>query len=202
MLFVSRVFSPECGYPKPIRCLGLGEPYNMNAIHKLWITIIPTIVLTTLPLGVKADSGICYMVTSSGQTISLGKLCGVTVDNGVFRVPIKRRSGKTPVIDVTFNGNQVFEMILDTGASGTLITQQMAVSMNLKPRGTLNARIADGSEVEFKTSVVNSIAVGGAVVNNVEVAIAPKADIGLLGHDFFENYDVKILSKQVEFQRR
>lgn len=38
----------------------LGEPYNMNAIRKLWVAIIPTIILTTLPLGVKADLGICY----------------------------------------------------------------------------------------------------------------------------------------------
>ena len=98
----------------------------MNAIRKLWVAIMSVTILTTLPSGAKADSGICYMVTSSGQTISLGKLCGATQNDGVFRVPIKRRSGKTPVIDVTFNGNQVFEMILDTGASGTLITQQMA----------------------------------------------------------------------------
>ncbi|BDA66976.1 hypothetical protein CAL7716_011420 [Calothrix sp. PCC 7716] len=174
----------------------------MKGVCKLWITIVGTIVLTALPTRVKADSGICYMVTSSGQTVSLGKLCGATQDNGVFRVPIKRRSGKTPVIDVTFNGNQVYEMILDTGATGTLITQEMARAMNLKPSGTINASIADGSEVEFKTSVVNSIGVAGAVVSNVEVAIAPKAEIGLLGHDFFEKYDVKILEKQVEFHRR
>jgi predicted aspartyl protease len=176
----------------------------MNPACKLWIAVIPAIILTTLPPMAKADDpGTCYMVTSSGRTISLGKLCGATqTNNGVFRVPIKRRSGKTPVIDVTFNGNQVFEMILDTGASGTLITQQMASEMNLKPSGTINASIADGSEVQFQTGVVNSITVGGASVNNIEVAIAPKADIGLLGHDFFENYDVKILSKQVEFQRR
>ncbi|MBF2063708.1 MAG: retroviral-like aspartic protease family protein [Calothrix sp. C42_A2020_038] len=176
----------------------------MNPVCKLWIAIMNAILLTMLPLMAKADDpGTCYMVTSSGRTISLGKLCGATqTNNRVFRVPIKRRNGKTPVIDVTFNGNQVFEMILDTGASGTLITQQMAKAMNLKPSGTINASIADGSEVQFKTSLVNSISVGGAVVSNVEVAIAPKADIGLLGHDFFENYDVKILSKQVEFHRR
>lgn len=169
-----------------------------------WIAILPTILLFGLPSQAKTeDPGTCFMVTSSGRTISLGKLCRVTTPNtGVFRVPIKRRSGKTPVIDVTFNGNQVFEMILDTGATGTLITQAMAKALNLKSSGTLNASIADGSEVEFKTGIVGSIGVSGAVVNNVEVAIAPKADIGLLGHDFFENYDVKIREKEVEFHRR
>ncbi|MGF1676550.1 MAG: hypothetical protein ACFCUV_23155, partial [Rivularia sp. (in: cyanobacteria)] len=37
----------------------------------------------------------------------------------VFSSPIKRRVGGTPIIDVTFNGQQQFEMIVDTGASGT-----------------------------------------------------------------------------------
>ncbi|NJR18018.1 MAG: aspartyl protease [Calothrix sp. CSU_2_0] len=167
-------------------------------------TILPAIIALTLPsIAIAEDPGGCFMVTSSGRTISLGKLCGTTTpNNGVFRVPIKRRSGKTPVIDVTFNGNQVFEMILDTGASGSLITQEMAKSLNIKPSGVVNASIADGSHVEFKTGIVSSIGVSGAVVNNVEVAIAPKADIGLLGHDFFDNFDVKILEKQIEFNRR
>ena len=143
------------------------------------------------------------MVTSSGKMVSLGSLCGVTAsDNGVFRIPIKRRFGKTPVIEVTFNNSKTFEMILDTGASGTVITQAMASDLKLKATGTMSAEIADGSLVQFLTGQVKSIAVGGAIVNNVEVAIAPKAGIGLLGHDFFDSYDVRILQKVVEFHRR
>lgn len=177
----------------------------MIANGRLLIVSIPILMFLLLPSVAKADDpGGCFMVTSSGQTISLGKLCaGVTQPNtGLFRVPIKRRSGKTPVIDVTFNGNQVFEMIVDTGASGTLITEQMAKALNVKPSGIINASIADGSEVQFKTGIIQSIAVSGAVANNLEVAIAPKADIGLLGHDFFDNYDIKILANAIEFQRR
>jgi len=33
----------------------------------------------------------------------------------VFQAPIKRRASGTPVINVTFNGTQQFEMIVDTG---------------------------------------------------------------------------------------
>jgi len=41
---------------------------------------------------------------------------------------------------------------------------------------------------------INSIQVGGAFVKDVPVAIAPspELEIGLLGHDFFGNYDVTI----------
>ncbi len=176
----------------------------MVANGRLFIAMIPALMFLLLPPVAEAnDPGGCFMVTSSGQTISLGKLCGATQPNtGLFRVPIKRRSGKTPVIDVTFNGNQVFEMIVDTGASGTLITDRMAKALNIQPSGTINASIADGSEVQFKTGIIQTITVSGAVANNLEVAIAPKADIGLLGHDFFDNYDLKILTNAIEFQRR
>jgi aspartyl protease family protein len=150
--------------------------------------------------------GTCFMVTATGRTLSLSKLCGVSpppsIDSRVFRVPIVRRSGKVPIIEVKFNGSQTFEMMLDTGASGTLITQSMANALKIKPTGTVRAQIADGSEVKFLTGMVRSIGVSRAVVNNVEVAIAPKGEIGLLGHDFFGNYDLKILENAIEFHRR
>ena len=120
----------------------------------------------------------------------------------VFQAKIKRRAGGTPVIDVVFNGNKTFEMILDTGASGTLISQRMATALGVRPVRTVRAGIADGSVVEFPIGLVRSIRVGGAVIQNVEVAIAKQMPIGLLGHDFFGNYDVKIKKDVVEFYVR
>ncbi|MEG4802587.1 retropepsin-like aspartic protease [Microcoleus sp. ARI1-B5] len=120
----------------------------------------------------------------------------------VFQAKIKRRAGGTPVIDVVFNGNKTFEMIVDTGASGTLITQRMATALGVRRVGTGRAGIADGSVVEFPIGVVRSIRVGGAAIQNVEVAIAKQMEIGLLGHDFFGNYDVKIKKDVVEFYVR
>lgn len=120
----------------------------------------------------------------------------------VFQAKIKRRAGGTPVIDVVFNGNKTFEMILDTGASGTLISQRMATALGVRPVRTVKAGIADGSVVEFPIGLVRSIRVGGAVIQNVEVAIAKQMPIGLLGHDFFGNYDVTIKKDVVEFYVR
>jgi len=176
----------------------------MLTINLTVMVVMPTLIfLAFWHRATAEDLGTCFMVTSSGRSISLGKLCGVTPpDSGVFRIPIKRRVGKTPVIDVTFNEQQTFEMILDTGASSTLITLKMANTLKLQPTGKVNAQIADGTEVQFLTSKVKYITVGGVVANNIEVAIAPKASIGLLGHDFFDNYDIKILEKEVEFRQR
>jgi predicted aspartyl protease len=176
------------------------------------------------------DPGVCFMVTSSGKTISLTKICGPQtiqsnlpdpspvkpsasrvaqistsvkyLDPNTVRIPIKRHIGRTPVIDVRFNNKQTFEMVLDTGADGTLITRKMANQLKLKLTGTIEAQIADGSEVKFFTGKVKTITVGRIVAKNIEVAIAPKADIGLLGHDFFGNYDIRLLEKEVEFRQR
>lgn len=121
----------------------------------------------------------------------------------VFQIPVKRRAGKTPVIEVTFNGGQVFEMIVDTGASGTVITEDMAQSLGVEPEGEVIADTAGGKGIKFSTTTVQSITVGGAVAKNIRVAIgSPDLELGLLGQDFFGNYDVWIKQNVVEFHRR
>lgn len=119
----------------------------------------------------------------------------------VFTAPIKRRMGGTPVIEVTFNGTQAFEMIVDTGASGTVITQKMAQALGVATVGKAKANTASAKGVEFPIGYVDSIAVDGAFANRVPVAIAgPELETGLLGHDFFGNYEVTIKRDAVEFR--
>lgn len=121
----------------------------------------------------------------------------------VYRAPIKRRAGGTPIIDVTFNSNQTFEMIVDTGASGTVITPSMAQSLGVQVVGKTKVNTASQSGVEVALGYVNSIAVGGAMVKEVIVAIGNNAlDVGLLGHDFFDDFDVTVKQDVVEFRRR
>ncbi|MDJ0795968.1 MAG: retropepsin-like aspartic protease [Calothrix sp. MO_167.B12] len=121
----------------------------------------------------------------------------------VFTAPITRRIGGTPIVQVTFNGNRQFEMILDTGASGTVITQKMAKALEVIPVGTAKANTASAKGVEFPIGYVNSIEIEGARVNRVAVAIAgSELETGLLGHDFFGNYDITIKRNSVEFRPR
>jgi predicted aspartyl protease len=152
----------------------------------------------------RSTSNPCFMVTSSGQQLNLGQLCGEAntpapnIRPRTFRVKIKRRLASTPVIDVNFNGRS-FEMILDTGASTTLITQDMANALKIQPTGYREVIVADGSTLKFPVSAVKSVSAGGLTAKNLEVTIADKADVGLLGHDFFGNYDVKIKRGVIEF---
>ncbi|MBD2694117.1 retropepsin-like aspartic protease family protein [Anabaena catenula] len=119
----------------------------------------------------------------------------------VFVAPIKRRIGGTPIVEVTFNGRQRFEMIVDTGASGTVITQEIANALGVIPVGTAKANTVSSKAVEFPVGYLDSMEVGGVMVNKVPVAIAgTELETGLLGHDFFGNYDVTIKRNVVEFR--
>ena len=121
--------------------------------------------------------------------------------NEVFIAPIKRRIGGTPIIEVTFNGTQRFEMIVDTGASGTVITQKIAAALGVVPTGKAKANTASAKAVEFPIGYLDSMEAGGMTVNKVSVAIAgTELETGLLGHDFFGNYDITIKRNVVEFR--
>lgn len=125
----------------------------------------------------------------------------VAQEEDVFVAPIKRRIGGTPIIEVTFNGERRFEMIVDTGASGTVITQDMANALGIVPVGKTKANTASSKQVEFTIGYVDSMSAAGVMVNKVPVAIAGSdLETGLLGHDFFGNYDVTIKRNVVEFR--
>ncbi len=176
----------------------------MQPCKSRWIAVIFGLIFVTIPSLAKAnDPGFCFMVTSSGKIMNLSELCKVTPPTATFfRIPIKRREAQTPIIDVKFNGNQIFEMVFDNSASGILITPQMAKFLKLTPREKIKFTIADGSIVELPTGIISSIGVGGLVINHPQVAVPPQAQIGLVSHDFFENYDITILDKYIEFHRR
>jgi aspartyl protease family protein len=155
-----------------------------------------------------AQEGGCLMITSSGKRINLTKLCGVpsgvtqSGQPGVHVARIKRREGGTPVIDVVFNGSRSFEMLLDTGASGTLITESMAIALRIPIVTTGRFTVADGRTVVFPIGQVRSMSIDGAESRNVLVAIAPNTATGLLGQNFFGQYDIKIKRDVIEFYRR
>lgn len=142
-----------------------------------------------------APSGNTASGNTSGNTSAEG--------DGLYLAPIIRRSGGIPVILVTFNGQYTDEMIVDTGASGTVLTQQAASNLGVEPSGEINVDTASAQNVTFSVGRVASINVEGAILENVEVAIAgPDLETGLLGNDFFKNYDVTVKSDVVEFRKR
>jgi aspartyl protease family protein len=107
------------------------------------------------------------------------------------------------VVLVNFNGQDLYPMIVDTGASGTLITTQMANELNVVPTGVIYSQVAGGRIVESTAGYVNSVDVAGAKVENLEISVAPPAmGIGLLGNNFFSRYNVTFEQDWVVFRER
>jgi len=115
---------------------------------------------------------------------------------GRVRVPIERRLHGTPVVKVSFNGTRQYEMILDTGASRTLITRQMANDLEVEVTSQMVAATASAAEVTFDIGEVHTISMGSLTLENASVSIGDAVSIGLLGNDFFSGYDVIIRSRE------
>ncbi|CAD5978561.1 hypothetical protein PCC9214_04399 [Planktothrix tepida] len=178
------------------------------------ILLSTTGLILTDPLGALAQEypG-CFMKTKTGQMLSLNQVCifpqtdaktaiSPLATPGIYQAKIIRRDGGIPVIQVIFNNLQPFEMMVDTGASGTVITPMMAELLGAIPAGRGKADTPSQKGVEFDLGAIQKLEVAGAVKNNFIVAIAPTLDVGLLGQDFFGEYDVTIKADVVEFRAR
>ena len=164
----------------------------------------------------------CFMRNSNGQILNLSSsICGFLpqqqelnpptststsasspeAKSGVFLVKIKRRDANIPVIEVTFNGKQKFDMMVDSGASRTVITPAMAAALGVVAQGNVQVQTPNGVAT-FSLGNVTSIEAGGLAIKNVVVPISPGLNIGLLGHDFFGNQDVTIKQDVIEFRSR
>ncbi len=173
-------------------------------IKKIWVTTILFAPLTLFPtLGLAQEHPGCFQVDTSGTVIDLNNICQGRSQSNVFQLPIKSRRGGTPIVEVTFNGNQTVEMLFDTGATSTLIVASLAQKLSLKPLGTERFGIADGSVVEMSVAKIDSMQSGGLTARDLIVGIAPpEKRIGLLGQDFFGAYDITIRENFIELRRR
>ena len=116
----------------------------------------------------------------------------------LIRVPIKYFSNGIPVIDVLFNQELRFEMIVDTGAAMTCINPYMAERLRLRTEKFEGFRLGDGQLIEEPVGIVRSIAVELAERHNLEVAISAHLSIGLLGQNFLSHFDIHILQTEIE----
>jgi aspartyl protease family protein len=179
-------------------------------IIALLILTFSALSISTYNLMAKGQSAeICGMEDINGQRIDLSNLCGsssgspaIRTNPNNFQVSIKRREAGIPVIDVLFNGRKSYEMLLDTGASGTVLTVRMAEDLGLTPEGYVMVQTPSSSATPFTVTTLDSLSVGNAVIRNLEVAVSPTLPIGLLGQDVFSRYDITIRKNIVEFQHR
>lgn len=143
-------------------------------------------VQTNVRPSTAANSIAASATTSSGSTAK------------VVQVPVIRRLNGTPVIRVTFNGERSYDMILDTGASRTLITRQMANELGVVAIEKMVAATASENKVTFDIGQLSSISIEEITLRDARVSIGDAIAIGLLGNDFLYGYDMTIRTNTVE----
>ncbi len=190
-------------------------------MKKILNLLLLSAALTIIPKVTDAQDGqTCFMLDANGKPMDLSYLCQsnsnynssrnsnfnstpkTTYQPGVYTVPIKRRHGGIPVIDVKFNDKYVFEMMLDTGATVTALTKPMAHTLRLKPEGSIPIQTPSDELIYLPWSKVKSITIAGMVSKNADIIISPSLPIGLLGQNFFGIYDVTIKQDVIEFRER
>jgi predicted aspartyl protease len=141
-------------------------------------------------------------VSKSPQTAVASSQISSPAPSDTFTIPITQKLGGVPVIEVTFNDNHKVAMLLDTGASHTLITASIADQLQLKTRGTSEAKTANGTAT-FQVGTIDKIKFGDGETKNVRVSIGQKdLPYGLLGHDVYDGYDITIKENSIEFHKR
>lgn len=180
--------------------------------------LLLSLSLIYFPSEAQAQEQACFMEDANGEPMDLSYLCGNSApvnsrtvrqnsskavgEPGVFTIPIVRRNAGIPVVKVKFDDKYEFEMMLDTGASITVLTEQMAKTLRFKAQGSLPIQTPSNELVYFPWGQVKSIATEGAVAENVHVVVSPSMQMGLLGQNFFGNYDITIEYGAVKLKER
>ncbi len=140
-------------------------------------------------------------ILSEKYEVKASKVTSVTVRNNQVRVPVL----------LSYRNNVVeAQLVLDTGATTTMITSNLADRLGIRADSTeaALARIADGSVVQSSWTRLDYISVGSKRVNYPKVAIMPSRGPlsgfgdGLLGMNFLGEfkYHLDMNSQTIEWQ--
>lgn len=106
--------------------------------------------------------------------------------------------GRYTHVQAVINGNTIGEFVFDTGATIMTISESFArrLGMDVENLPTSYAIVADGRKVEAKTTVLSSVAVGEALIRNVDIMVMPDSSNtitdGLLGMSFLKHFSVSM----------
>jgi clan AA aspartic protease (TIGR02281 family) len=142
-----------------------------------------------------------FVSKSSQNSVTVDRVAS-TANLDTFTIPIQQKIGGVPVIEVTFNDKYKVSMLLDTGASHTLITKSTADRLQLQSYGRSHAKTANGTAT-FEVTSLDKVRFGNGEIKDVQVAIGQNdLPYGLLGHDVYDGYDITIRENSIEFHKR
>jgi predicted aspartyl protease len=118
-------------------------------------------------------------------------------------VPLRLAKPDRPIllVDVLINAQETYPFILDTGASQTIVSPELAQRMGIGGT-TADSIIGVGGAIQSLIGILTSLSIGEATLSNVPVivadifsslsqAVGTKFD-GVLGFNFLSNFKIEI----------
>jgi predicted aspartyl protease len=137
-------------------------------------------------------------------------MTAATLSPSSARVSFRLAGGAQPLIllPVRVNDRGPFDFILDTGAGTSLLTPELAKQLKVKIIGSKEGQSAGGS-VAVSLGKADSLAVGDARIDDVDLGIVDLAHVGKtigakidgdLGHNFLKHFRVTIDYRDCEIR--
>jgi len=130
----------------------------------------------------------------SGMAIEIPNGSAAAAPRGAVIVPINF-SGRAVIVPVTFNRLITANLVLDTGASMTMITGTVAANLRIPTTGS-GYFTGIGGTVRAQVARVDSVKVGDAEVGGMTISIHDplrnSSFEGLLGMDFLGRFQVSV----------
>jgi clan AA aspartic protease (TIGR02281 family) len=133
----------------------------------------------------------------------------VTPPEQTITVPV-RRIGQLYVVSVELNGTRTAQLIIDTGASHSILSQELVRDMALLPsdfRAGLVVLKTAGGSVDAQVVRIDSMKIATAEVRNTSAAVHTVPDFpagvdGLLGLSFLHQFEVTLDTAKNELRLR
>lgn len=111
----------------------------------------------------------------------------------VHRIRVAR-AGTSMLVDVRLNNSVTAPFLIDTGASDVLVPQAVADKLGLDtgPNARTKRYATANGMVEHPVTMLRSVALGSASVENVPASVSPNMSVGLLGLSFFNHFTYNI----------
>ncbi len=112
-----------------------------------------------------------------------------------------RHEGAHLIVTAILNDKVTASLVVDTGASLTVLSQDIAKKLGIGPRSTLgeiDTVVADGRVVKAQAVLLDSVTVGKARVESSMAAVLPTSESrvdGLLGMSFLKHFVVQVDAK-------
>lgn len=155
------------------------------------------VVYTTAKVTGKVVGTTAKVVGKTAVVTGKGVRTVVNMATGNHVVKLTRR-GNSLTTSVLLNRKVREDLIVDTGATDTVISSSLAKKIGISVAKGKNVlcQVADGSTVNGKQVNIKEVRVGGAKVYNVQAIVLDSGEIGnspgLLGMSFLNNFVFKV----------